>query len=123
MIPHHTTIKFKIGQFLHRKPSSTLEDVYTALRGRKQRYLCECVAEMIRDGLIVEISGRMSCGRAMQKHFSQIAEAQRQEKVLLQIAQPRCVNRFTPAMTGYKLNTLGTRPEALEIMQARSKHL
>lgn len=100
MIPHHTTIKFKIGQFLHRKPSSTMEDVCTALRGRKQRYLCECVAEMIRDGQIVEISGRLSCARAMQRHFDQLAEAAERQNVELQIVPPRDNSFNNKAWTG-----------------------
>lgn len=122
MIPHANTVKFKCCEWLHANPGATAEQVLRNLSRNKRSVVFRHIDEMTATGMLISASGVLTCGRNMQRHFDQI-EANKQDKPEVQIVPPRHVNLFTPPMTGYKLNVFGTRPEALEIMQARSKHL
>lgn len=122
MIPNQQTIKYKVADWLHRNPSSSIEAVINCLPGRKKCYLRVCVSELISDGLLIESNGLLTCGREFQEHFDHL-EVEIAQAPKVEIVPPRVVNVFTPEMKNYRLPVMGTRPEEMEIMQARSKHL
>lgn len=120
--PGRTSIAYKICSLL-RDQAMTSSDICAGINEHSAKTVRVAILKAHEEGFIeVDESGKYSLTRIMRRHLDQ-CEKQVAVKPVGKIALPRCVNLFTPAMTGYKLNVMGTRPEAHEIMQARSRHL
>lgn len=111
MIPQQHTIKYKIGDWLHRNPGSKIEAVFRALPGRRENYPRVCVSELIAAGLLTESNGLLNCGREFNDYFAQLT-IEEAEAPKVDLVPPRTAPAFKPLSAKNMLPKVPTRDDA-----------
>lgn len=114
MIPQQHTVKYKIGDWLHRNPGSTIEQLIKGLPGRRANYLRVCASELIAAGLLVQSNGLLNCGRKFQEYFDQLSVEEAQTPTV-DLVPPRGPVPFKPLSAKNMLTKIPPRDDALPL--------